>query len=225
MPHRFWLVRHALVDAAALAYLYGTNDVPLCETALADQAGTFAGLAARLPHRARLICTPLTRTQATHREIVAAGYPPGMPTIDAAFVEQDFGAFQGRPIAEFEARGADARHPFWPIHAAETPPQGENFAMMMARVGQRLDALAADTEGADHTVIITHGGAIRAACAHALGLTPHQALCLSVENLSLTRLEHDARGWRLTGLNEHVTPPACEPAPAFTDAGHSLNQR
>jgi alpha-ribazole phosphatase len=89
MPHRFWLVRHALVDAAALAYLYGTNDVPLCETALADQAGTFAGLAARLPHRARLICTPLTRTQATHREIVAAGYPPGMPAIDAAFVEQD----------------------------------------------------------------------------------------------------------------------------------------
>jgi broad specificity phosphatase PhoE len=223
--HRFWLVRHALVDAASLAYLYGTNDVPLCETALETQSGTFAGLAARLPRPARLICTPLSRTQLTLQAITAAGYPGHAPALDAAFVEQDFGAFQGQPIASFDGRPAGERHPFWPIDAAETPPGGENFDMMIARVGARLEALAAATDGFDHTVIVTHGGAIRAACAHALALSAHQALCLSVENLSLTRLEHDERGWRLASLNEHISTPACETSPAFTDAGHSRNRR
>jgi broad specificity phosphatase PhoE len=223
--HRFWLVRHALVDAASLAYLYGTNDVPLCETALEAQSGTFAGLAARLPRPARLICTPLSRTQLTLQAITAAGYPGHAPALDAAFVEQNFGAFQGQPIAHFDARPVGERHPFWPIDAAETPPGGENFDMMIERVGARLEALAADTADQNHTVIVTHGGAIRAACAHALGLTAHQALCLSVENLSLTRLEHDERGWRVGSINEHVTEPACEKTSAFTDAGHSLNRR
>ncbi len=182
--------------------------MPLCETALGRQAGTFAGLAARLPRPARIICTPLSRTQLTLQAIVAAGYPPAAPALDAAFVEQNFGRFQGLPIAQFDGRAAGTRHPFWPIHADETPPGGENFAMMTARVGARLEALSADTDAFENTVIVSHGGAIRAACAHALGLTAHQALCLSVENLSLTRLEHDERGWRVASLNEHVSPPA-----------------
>jgi alpha-ribazole phosphatase len=53
--------------------------------------------------------------------------------------------------------------------------------------------------------VVTHGGAIRAICAHALGLSAHQALHLSVDNISLTRLEHNASGWRLVSLNEHLS--------------------
>jgi broad specificity phosphatase PhoE len=53
--------------------------------------------------------------------------------------------------------------------------------------------------------VISHGGAIRAACAHAIGLDPHQALSLAVDNISLSRLEHNGSGWRLVSLNEQLS--------------------
>ncbi|MDE8347393.1 MAG: histidine phosphatase family protein [Acidocella sp.] len=225
LTHRFWLVRHALVDAAALSYLYGTNDVPVCASTMAGDAPRYAALAARLPRTARLVCTPLSRTQITARAIIQAGYPAQIPVIDAAFVEQDFGDFQGLPIAGFDARTDGTRHPFWPIHAAETPPGGESFDVMIARVGAGLERLAANATDADtgtDTVIISHGGAIRAACAYAMGLSAHQALCFAIDNISLTRLERQDKGWRILSVNEHLSISTCETAsrssPADGDA-------
>jgi len=224
VTHRFWLIRHALVDAKALEFLYGTNDVPLCDTAMASDTERYANLAARLPRPARLVCTPLSRTQLTAEAIIRAGYPEQAPLIDPAFVEQNFGDYQGMPIAGFDSRRTGERHPFWPIHAAETPPGGESFEAMIARVGAGLDRLLARTEARD-IIIVSHGGAIRAACAHALGLSAHQALCLAVDNLSLTRLEHHGHGWRVLSINEQVSTLACEMTDAASIAGPGLDPK
>jgi alpha-ribazole phosphatase len=205
---RFWLIRHALVHADSLTRLYGTDDVPVCDATMAADAPRYAALAARLPRPARLVCTPLSRTQLTAAAIMRAGYPAQTPLIDAAFVEQNFGALQGTPIAHFDTRPAGGRHPFWPIHAEETPPGGENFDEMILRVGDGLERLR-ETAGSRDTIIVSHGGAIRAAIAHALGLSAHQALCLSIENISLTKLEHNASGWRVLSVNEHFSTSAC----------------
>ena len=51
-------------------------------------------------------------------------------------------------------------------------------------------------------VCVSHGGAIRAAVAHALGVGASAALHLSVQNLSLTVLERFAAGWRVVLVNE-----------------------
>ena len=51
--------------------------------------------------------------------------------------------------------------------------------------------LSAEHAGRD-IVTIAHGGSIRAAVAHALGLEPERALALAVDNCSLTRLDHIA---------------------------------
>jgi broad specificity phosphatase PhoE len=223
LTHRFWLIRHALVDAAALSFLYGTNDVPVCDATMAAEAPRYATLAARLPRDARLICTPLSRTQHTAAALFRAGYPETKIIIDPAFVEQNFGEWQGVPIANFDARAPHQRHPFWPINAAETPPGGESFDDMVARVGPALDRLAVTAATRD-TIIITHGGTIRAACAHALGLTAHQALSLAVENISLTILQHHDHGWRVVSVNEHLSispADACEAgARRTTEAQH-----
>jgi broad specificity phosphatase PhoE len=205
---RFWLIRHAIVDAAALTYLYGTDDVAICDATMASQSDRYAALAARLPRPARLVCTPLSRTQLTLNAIIRAGYPAQPPEIDAAFVEQDFGQYQGMPIAGFDSRTTGERHPFWPIHAAETPPGGESFDAMTARVGAGLERLM-QTPAAD-TIIVSHGGAIRAAIAYALGLSAHQALCLAVDNISLTRIEFNSQGWRILSVNEHLSTLTCE---------------
>jgi alpha-ribazole phosphatase len=210
--HKFWFIRHALVHPAALANLYGTDDVPICDDTMAAQTGRYAALAARLPRAARFICTPLSRTQLTAAALFRAGYPTQTPQIDRAFVEQDFGALQGQPIASFDSRQEDERHPFWPIHAAETPPGGESFAHLIARVGAGLEALRETAVPGGNTIVVSHGGAIRAACAHVLGLTPHQALCLQIDNISLTKLEHNSRGWRVLSVNEHPSILACETA-------------
>lgn len=209
MPHRFWLIRHALVHPRALAKLYGTNDVPLCETTLAADALRYAALAARLPHPARLVCSTLSRTWLTAAAITQAGYAGQDFAPDPAFVEQDFGDFQGQPVQNFDVR-ADGRHPFWPINAAETPPNGESFDAMIARVGAGLEALLAKDAGYKDTVIVCHGGTIRAAVAYALKLSAHQALCLAIENISLTRLEYHGSNWRLVSLNEHCDMKPCE---------------
>jgi len=170
------------------------------------QAPRYEALAARLPHPARLVCTPLSRTQITAQAIINAGYPGQEPLIDPAFVEQDFGDLQGQPINDFEGRSHAQRHPFWPINAAELPPNGERFAHVITRVGAGLEALLKNAEGQD-TVIVSHGGAIRAAIAYALGLTPHQALCLQIDNISLSVLEHSpGRHWRVLSVNEHLSP-------------------
>jgi broad specificity phosphatase PhoE len=213
MIHQFWLVRHALVHPDNLTRLYGTDDVPICGDTMEAQADNYAALAARLPRPARLVCTPLSRTRLTAEALIRAGYPQQELDVAPAFVEQNFGTLQGQPIARFESLSHDERHPFWPIHAAETPPGGENFADLITRVGEGLQELLETATGL-HTIVVSHGGAIRAAVAHALELNPHQALCLQIDNISLTRLEYNRRGWRVLSVNEHPAAPA-RPDPLF----------
>ncbi len=201
---RLWFIRHALVARQALAFLYGVDDVPVCEDAMLADGGRYAALAARLPRPAQVVITPLSRTRLTFEALVRAGYPDQVPQVEPDFVEQDFGQWQGRAIAEFASRVAADRHPFWPIHAAETPPGGENFQAVIDRVGAGMERLSS-RRTLDDVVVIAHGGAIRAACAYALRLDPHQALSLSIENLSLTRLELQDADWRLISLNEQLS--------------------
>jgi broad specificity phosphatase PhoE len=75
------------------------------------------------------------------------------------------------------------------------------MAAVIARVGAALERLAARHAGAD-VVAVSHGGAIRAAVAYALGIRADNALHLSVNNLSLTRMERHPQGWRVVCVNE-----------------------
>ena len=85
-PTAFWLIRHALVEEAARAFLYGSTDVPLCETTLLDQVPMYAALAKRLPQPAVWGCTPLSRTRRTAEAIFRAGYPTQEMMVVPAFI-------------------------------------------------------------------------------------------------------------------------------------------
>jgi broad specificity phosphatase PhoE len=200
----FWMIRHALVAPEALSFLYGRNDVPLCDHALATQGARYAALAARLPVDADWVVTPLSRTRLTAEKIFAGGYGTRDMLVEPGLVEQDFGDWQGRKIEEFNDRPVDQRHPFWPVAAAEQPPGGESFVEMIERVGRTIERLANIHQGRN-IVAVSHGGAIRAAIAYAMGLSAHQALTMSVENLSLTRLEYHGENWRFVSLNEQLS--------------------
>jgi broad specificity phosphatase PhoE len=85
---------------------------------------------------------------------------------------------------------------------------------MSVRVQRAIHRHTATHAGRD-IVAVTHGGTIRAALALALGLMPGGALGFSVDNLSLTRLDHiagpdGAGAWRVVGVNQ---PAGTDDAP------------
>jgi alpha-ribazole phosphatase len=200
---RFWLIRHALVDAEARKKLYGTEDVPICESTMAAQAPAYAELGRRLPQPARWLVTPLSRTHRTALAIFAGGYPEQAWTVDAAFIEQSFGRLQGMDGESLTPHLNLPKHEFWPISHAERPEGGESFEQVIGRVGVGLEALA-QAHPEEDIVIVCHGGAIRAAIAHVLGLGGEGALRLSIGNISLTRLEKRGQAWRVVSANETV---------------------
>jgi alpha-ribazole phosphatase len=198
---RFWLIRHALVEENARAILYGVMDVALCETTLLEQAPMYRALAERLPHPAAWVVTPLSRTHRTAAAIFAAGYPHIPPAVEPDLIEQSLGEWQGLPHAELPEKLISPKHAFWPLAGHEKPPGGESMEEVVVRAGATLERLAIAHEGED-VVIVSHGGTIRAAVAHALGVGPDNALHLSIQNLSLTRLERHPEGWRVVCVNE-----------------------
>lgn len=204
---RFFLIRHAIVTPAARAILYGSMDVALCEIALREEAASYRWLAQRLPAGAAWATSPLSRTRATAEAIFAAGYARAPLVEEEALAEQHLGEWQGITHEELVARLTRPAHPFWPHGAEERPPGGESLADVVARVGPLLERYARRHRGQD-VVMVAHGGTIRAAIAHAGGLTPQQVLHFSIRNLGLTRLEKLGEDWRVAAVNEEPwTPP------------------
>jgi broad specificity phosphatase PhoE len=207
-PTRLFLVRHALVEPSARATMYGTMDVALCELTLRQDAASYRWLAARLPKPAHWYVTPLSRTRATAAAVFAAGYPEASLETEPDLIEQGLGEWQGLPHDAFEDLLRHPPHPAWPIGLDERPPGGESFADVVDRVGPAIERLAVRHAGED-IVIVAHGGSIRAALAHAMGVGGRPALSFSIKNLSLTRLERSPLGWRVAAVNEepYTLPP------------------
>jgi broad specificity phosphatase PhoE len=202
MPEtRFWMIRHALVEENARAMLYGVMDVELCPHTLIEQAPMYAALAKRLPRPAQWVVTPLMRTRRTAEAIFSAGYPRAEWHTEPGLIEQNLGDWQGLPHAELPAKLSMPAHAFWPLGGTERPPNGETFEELIARVGPVMEALSTAYADRD-VVIVSHGGTIRGAVAHALGIAADNALHLSVANLSLTRLERHASAWKVVCVNE-----------------------
>ncbi len=206
-PVRFWLIRHALVSAEARAVLYGAADVPLCAATLTAEAPLYRRLATLLPRPARWLVSPLSRTRATAAAIFAAGYPAQTLAVEPMLIEQTLGAWEGLPQAEVAALFARRPSHFWPLPGDARPPGGgESMADVIARVGAGLARLAIAHAGHD-VVAVCHGGVIRAALAHVLGIAADQAQTISVANLSLTRIEYHREGWWIGGVNQMPYEP------------------
>ncbi len=207
---RWWFVRHAPV-VGMKGRLYGSADVP-CDTSDTD---AFTGLAEKLPADAVWVTSHLSRTHATAAAIRAAGLDAPEPLIEPDIREQDFGEWAELTWHEMEHNEPDVYAKFWEAPARNAPPGGESFADVVARTAKVVEAYTAKHAGRD-IVAVCHGGSIRGAIAHAMGLTPEAGMAVVVDTLSLTRIDHINGGllrgkgstWRLLGVNN---PPACAP--------------
>jgi alpha-ribazole phosphatase len=202
---RLWWIRHAPV--AHGGRIYGRLDLS-CDC---SETATFTGLAEQLPRDAVWVTSNLRRTHETAAAIVRAGLPgprliPGPEAIAIAdLAEQDFGEWQGHGYDEFQRARAGDFHRFWHAPAHEAAPGGESFLAVIARVSRAIHQLVQTHAGRD-IIAVAHGGTIRAALGLALGLDPEASLAFTIENCSITRIDHidgpgTGHGWRIVTVN------------------------
>ena len=202
---RLWWIHHAPVDHDGR--IYGQLDLS-CDC---SETAVFIGLAKQLPRDAVWVTSNLRRTHETATAIIRAGLPgpnripgPEALAIDD-LAEQHFDEWQGLAHEDLHRLRASDFHRFWHAPAHEAAPGGESFLALIARVSQAVHRLVENYPGHD-IIAVAHGGTIRAALALALGLDPEAALAFTIENCSITRIDHIdgagmGHGWRVVTVN------------------------
>jgi broad specificity phosphatase PhoE len=147
-----------------------------------------AALAAALPRRCDVLCSPAVRCRQTAE---AAGL---RARLGVAPAECDFGRWAGLKLADVDV-GA------WMLDADAAPHGGESLRVFAARVAAWVDD-EAERDGA--AVAITHGGVIKAAVVHALGAPLDAFWRIDAAPLSITELHGHDRRWTVTRLNHAV---------------------
>jgi alpha-ribazole phosphatase len=152
-----------------------------------------SGLAACVEQARSFDCTRLISSDLRRARRCAEAI--GTPAIDARWRELDFGDWDGRSASEIDDAALGR---FWNDPDAFPPPAGERWSALRTRVGAALAALPPEP-----TLVVTHGGPMRAAIAElcGLGLAATWALDLPYAAvLSLRVWEGAPRRAQITGL-------------------------
>lgn len=150
--HMLHLLRHG--ETQAPGRLLGHGDWPPSDAGIAACVARAEGLAFEV-----LWSLDLSRAALAGDAIGArAGV---MPQVDARWRELDFGAWDGLAVADIDPAQM-AR--FWDDPDAAPPPGGECWSALVARVSAAVAQLPPQS-----TMVVTHGGAMRAALAALCG--------------------------------------------------------
>jgi broad specificity phosphatase PhoE len=198
---RWWWVRHAPVREDG-GCIYGQQDIG-CDTS--DRA-VFEAVGRILPRHAVWFASHLRRTHQTAEAIWSAGFPrPERLHQEAALAEQHLGQWQGLNRAAFFASRPIEVGSYWFAPIDEPSPGGESFMDLYSRVRGAIERINSDHAGRD-VIAVAHGGTIKAAIGLALGEQPGKGLAFTIDNCSVTRLDHLAsaghQGWRVPMVNQ-----------------------
>jgi broad specificity phosphatase PhoE len=198
---RWWWVRHAPVREDN-GCIYGQTDIG-CDC---SDAVVFNAVGKILPREAAWFASKLKRTHQTAEAIFKAGFPrPATLQHEIGFNEQHLGEWQGQNRAAFFASRPIAVGSHWFAPIDEAAPGGESFVDLYDRVREAVERINVSHAGRD-VVAVAHGGTIKAAIGLALGGQPEKGLAFTIDNCSITRLDHlssdgDA-GWRIPMVNQ-----------------------
>lgn len=148
-----------------------------------DCEPTAEGIAACLAQAAdldvaRIISSDLRRARCAAAAIADANRL--WPGVDPRWRELDFGAWDGMAPNEVEP-GAMMR--FWEDPDANPPPGGERWSDLVVRVSAAIAALEPSP-----TLVVTHGGAIRAALHLLCGFGQHKLWAFDLPYAALVSL-------------------------------------
>jgi probable phosphoglycerate mutase len=170
----FYLARHGETDWNAAGRWQGQTDVPLNPNGRA-QAQALAGELTSVGFAA-IVSSDLVRASETAR-IVADFLRLKVDYVDPELRERSLGVFDGLTREECESLHPRAWQAW--VELRRPPPDAEGDDALAVRVTRAMGrAVGRMAEQAGPLLIVTHGGAIRAAVAAATGETPpHIANC------------------------------------------------
>jgi broad specificity phosphatase PhoE len=189
------LVRHGRTDANARGLLLGRADPALDDEGRLQAARLAAALGPL--DGARVVTSPLARCRQTAEAIVAASGHDVPLDVDDAWIELDYGAFDGLVAGDVPA----ATWAAWRADVAWTPEGGESLAALGARVRVACETLAKEARDRD-VVVVTHVSPMKAAVAWALGVGDEVAWRMWVGPASISRIGFAGASPLLRSFNE-----------------------
>jgi glucosyl-3-phosphoglycerate phosphatase len=195
MIERLILVRHGETTWNARKVLQGQADIELSAQGqrqaleLRDVVRTWAPRVA--------VCSDLLRARQTAAQL---GFSES--TLDARWREADLGQWTG-VAAELLQRDSPEHYQRWRDGQA-APPGGESFEQLRLRVRTAIDALRVHS---GNVLVVTHGGAIRAALSELLGLHPDRIVPVDPASATVIQM---SPGPRLAAFNVYRHLPVKE---------------
>jgi broad specificity phosphatase PhoE len=153
-----YFIRHGETDWNAEGRLQGQRDIPLNDLGRvqAEEAGRILGTLYPQPDDLDWIVSPLGRTRDTAEIARAAiGLNASYYKMDERLKELTFGDWEGLTWPEVRKLNPDGARGRERDKWNYVPPQGENYAMLCARIEPVLADLRRDT------VLVSHGGVAR----------------------------------------------------------------
>lgn len=180
------LLRHGEPEIAGR--MLGRTDCAAIATGIAACVEQASGLDVEA-----IVSSDLVRARAAAEEV---GRMLGLPVvIDRRWRELDFGAWDGLSSAEIDG---EALGRFWNDPDRYAPPGGERWSALFSRVAEAIGALPPRP-----TLIVTHGGAMRAALAHLCGFEQRQLWAFELPYAALLSLRvwpGEPRSAQIAGL-------------------------
>ena len=203
---RWWWVRHAPVPDGGR--IYGQQDLD-CDC---SNEAVFSAVATVLPQDAVWVTSDLKRAKQTASAIhVASGgkHAPVQMPAHVAFNEQHMGDWQGQDRLTHRRQRQHTHATLWLTTGDERAPGpgGESYVDLVERTLPVIHDLNGEHAGRN-IITVTHGGTIRAALGLALGGPPTLSHAFTIDNVSITLIEHvhkngDPKGgvWRIVTVN------------------------
>jgi broad specificity phosphatase PhoE len=200
---RLVLVRHGVTDWNREGRFQGHLDPPLSIDGAREAQLVAARLAASPQERpGRIVSSPLSRARQTAEAIAEALHGRRADVgLDPRLIEVGQGEWEGRTHAELAITDAD-RYAAWRRQAGvREPPGGEPIEDALVRIAAALDEHIR-AAGPWPLCVVAHGGSLRLAARHLLGLGARRAWALEMDNAACSLLEPEGESWRLVAWND-----------------------
>ncbi len=176
-----YFLRHGQTDWNAEQRFQGRRDIPLNNLGERQAFANGQRLAQLLPDpsNTHLYCSPLTRTRQTLALMLKGANWDQLDwaqsvIFDDRLIELTFGDWEGWTLTDIQQREpalyAQREENKWNA----CPPSGESYAMLAQRVGTWLKDLTKPT------VVVAHGGVLRALHYHLETMEPQKAASLPI---------------------------------------------
>lgn len=201
--HRLILARHGETIWNHTGLLQGATDIPLSDAGRV-QAIQLAQRFAQTPLDA-IYSSDLLRAMLT-AQVIANSHTLAV-TGDARLRQSSKGLWEGLTWEQIAARFPAEHTAYYADPVQHTPPNGEPFAQIVARITALLDDLARSHPGDETVLLVGHGQVLRMLICIALGLDPARFRMFTLDNAALAELRYGPGGATLYCLNDTTHLP------------------